>query len=92
MIKATVLGKDVTIDDNGGIHTDAEEVFDKLAEARGTEVDTSQGKVDAGTFDNLSTMVLLDLVDPDFEILSGDADARLTKRLVQEGDVLVFEE
>lgn len=92
MLKVKVLGKDVTIDDDGGIETEDDAVLDKLFDAMKTEVDTSQGLTHAGTFDDLSTMVLLDLVDPNFEIVEGDADARLVKRLVQEGDVLTMDD
>jgi hypothetical protein len=92
MLKVKVLGKDVTIDDDGAIEAEDDAVIDKLFDAMKTEVDTSQGLVNAGTFDDLSTMVLLDLVDPDFEIVSGSVDAHITKRLVQEGDVLEFNE
>ena len=88
MLKAKVLGKVVEINKEGSVFTEDAAVFKELVNSFGKEVDTSQGLVSAGTGGTLETMVLLNMVDEDFEIVSGSDEARLVKRLVQEGDVL----
>lgn len=88
MLKVKVLGKVVEIDKEGNIFTEDEDVFKKLVNSFGEEVDTSQGLVSAGTGGTLETMVLLNMVDEGFEIVSGTDREKLVKRLVQEGDVL----
>lgn len=88
MLKAKVLGKVVEINDRGSLYTEDEKVFEALADKMTEEVDTSQGLVMAGTGSLLKAIVLLNLVDSDFELVSGSDEAKLVKRLVQEGDVL----
>lgn len=88
MLKAKVLGKVVEINDEGSLYAEDEKVFEALVDNMRKEVDTSQGLVLAGTGSLLEAIVLLNLVDNDFEILEGSDEAKLVKRLVQEGDVL----
>lgn len=88
MLKVKVLGKVVEIDKEGSIFTEDAAVFKELVNSFGKEVDTSQGLVSTGTGGTLETMVLLNMVDEDFEIVSGTDHEKLVKRLVQEGDVL----
>lgn len=88
MLKAKVLGKVVEINDQGSLYTEDEKVFEALVDNVSKEVDTSQGLVMAGTGSLLKAIVLLNLVDNEFELVSGSDEAKLVKRLVQEGDVL----
>lgn len=87
MLKAKVKNRIVEFDDNGEYEADRE-LFILVEQNKRKTIDTSQGMITTGTKDLLSLIVLLDLIDTDFTIISGDEDAHLYKRLIQEGDVL----
>lgn len=88
MLKAKVLGKVVEINDQGSLYAEDKKAFEAIIDNVSNKVVTSQGLVFAGTGSLLESIVLLNLVDNDFELVSGSDEAKLVKRLVQEGDVL----